>query len=88
MPLAYLGSIKSTKLSWSQVWLASPKKCVIEIQNIELEKAVVLTFFCIPVFWTKFTYSVSSVWSPDLIENLTIWPSDFQNSAAPSQLAS
>ena len=34
MPLAYLPSIKSTKLSRSQVWLASPKKCVIEIYRV------------------------------------------------------
>ena len=40
------------------------------------------------VLLTNFGLSVSSAWSPGLIGHLTIWPSDFQNSAVPSQLAS
>ena len=48
---------------------------------MEIEKALVGThLFASPVLLTKYGLSVSSVWSPGLIENLTIWTSDFQNS--------
>ena len=47
---------------------------------MEIEKALVETHvFASPVLLTN-GLSVSSVWLPGLIENLTIWPSDFQNS--------
>ena len=35
--------------------------------------------FASPAFLTKFPLSVLSVWSPGLIENLTIWSWDLQN---------
>ena len=38
--------------------------------------------FASPVLLTKFRLSVLSVWSPGLIDNLTIWPCDFQNLAS------
>ena len=48
---------------------------------MEIEKALLGThLFASPVLLSKFGLSVSSVWSPGLIENLTIRPSDFQNS--------
>ena len=49
---------------------------------MEIEKALVGThLFSSPVLLNEFGLSVSSVWSPGLIENLIIRPSDFQNSA-------
>ena len=45
---------------------------------------VVTHLFASPILLTKFGLSVSPIWSPGLIENLTFWPCDFQNT---SQLA-
>ena len=48
---------------------------------MEIEKFFVGTrLFPSPVLVTKFGLSASSGWSPGLMQNLTIWPSDFQNS--------
>ena len=48
---------------------------------MDIEKALVGThLFASPVLLTEFGLSDSSAWSPGLSENLTIRPSDFQNS--------
>ena len=51
---------------------------------------MLLSFDLSSVLLTKFGLSVSSVWSPGLIEKLTIskWPCDFQKVGTASQVAS
>ena len=68
--------------------LVTPSIWNISEHLIERKKNFELTCeFC---FLTKFRLSVSSVWSPGLIEKLTImkWPCDFQKVETASQVAS
>ena len=48
---------------------------------MEIEETLVAShLFATPILLTKFRLSVSLAWSSGLIENHTIWPSDFQKS--------
>ena len=48
---------------------------------MEIEETLVATHrFASAILLTKFRLSVSLAWSSGLIENHTIWPSDFQKS--------
>ena len=52
----------------------------VSLRKSFIKKALVVAhLFASPVLLTKFGLSVSSIWSPGLIENLTFWPCDFQN---------
>ena len=71
----------------SQVQLAQ-EKFYNRNSQVRQRKLWYSSFCYSPVLLTKFRLSVSSVRSPSLIENLTISPSDFQNSALGTQSAS
>ena len=69
---AYLSLSLSSKLAIKLSWVSRLKD-----KFYRNKESFDTHIFASPVLLTKFGLSVSSVWSPGLIETLTIWSCDF-----------